>query len=133
MYFRLDQLVDSNSARLESMKAQQMDFQQRLDSFEHIQRLSRNTLDELKGETDKVQGPRDVRELKYKRRNRSKMNGNRVSSILDVVPFTFGVVMVFLCICFLIKYFYFFKHSLINFVLIFSNRSLPHCPSCFAK
>ncbi|XP_017098119.2 fibrinogen C domain-containing protein 1 isoform X2 [Drosophila bipectinata] len=45
---KLDQLVESSSARLESMKAQQMDFQQRLDSFEHIQRLSRNTLDELK-------------------------------------------------------------------------------------
>ncbi|XP_017098117.2 fibrinogen C domain-containing protein 1 isoform X1 [Drosophila bipectinata] len=71
---KLDQLVESSSARLESMKAQQMDFQQRLDSFEHIQRLSRNTLDELKGETDKVQGSRDVRESKYKRRNRSKMN-----------------------------------------------------------
>ncbi|XP_017070911.1 angiopoietin-related protein 7 isoform X2 [Drosophila eugracilis] len=45
---KLDQLVESSSAKMESMKAQQMDFLQRLDSFEHIQRLSRNTLDELK-------------------------------------------------------------------------------------
>lgn len=84
--------MESSSARLESMKAQQMDFQHRLDSFEHIQRLSRNTLDELKGETDKVQGPREVRELIYKRKNRRKMNGNRVSSIVDVVPIIFDVV-----------------------------------------
>ncbi|XP_037722185.1 fibrinogen C domain-containing protein 1 isoform X2 [Drosophila subpulchrella] len=45
---KLDQLVASSSAKMESMKAQQLDFKQRLDSFEHIQRLSRNTLDELK-------------------------------------------------------------------------------------
>ncbi|BFF99538.1 fibrinogen C domain-containing protein 1 [Drosophila madeirensis] len=45
---KLDQLVDSNAARMESLKAQQLNFQQRLDSFEHIQRLSRSTLDELK-------------------------------------------------------------------------------------
>ncbi|XP_023033399.1 angiopoietin-related protein 7 isoform X2 [Drosophila willistoni] len=45
---KIDNLVESNTGRMESLKAQQMDFQQRLDSFEHIQRLSRNTLDELK-------------------------------------------------------------------------------------
>ncbi|XP_068142845.1 angiopoietin-related protein 7 isoform X2 [Drosophila tropicalis] len=45
---KIDDLVASNTGRMESLKAQQMDFQQRLDSFEHIQRLSRNTLDELK-------------------------------------------------------------------------------------
>ncbi|XP_016966837.1 fibrinogen-like protein 1 isoform X2 [Drosophila biarmipes] len=45
---KLDRLVESSSARMESMKVQQLDFKQRLDSFEHIQRLSRNTLDELK-------------------------------------------------------------------------------------
>jgi len=72
----LDQLVASSSAKMESMKAQQLDFKQRLDSFEHIQRLSRNTLDELKGETDKVFGSRPVRELKHKLINRLKMNGN---------------------------------------------------------
>ncbi|KAH8268734.1 hypothetical protein KR018_000445 [Drosophila ironensis] len=71
---KLDHLVDSSSARLESMKAQQLDFQQRLESFEHIQRLSRNTLDELKGETDLVLGSRSVRQLKYKRKNRQNMN-----------------------------------------------------------
>ncbi|XP_036671968.3 fibrinogen C domain-containing protein 1 isoform X1 [Drosophila suzukii] len=71
---KLDQLVASSSAKMESMKAQQLDFKQRLDSFEHIQRLSRNTLDELKGETDKVFGSRPVRELKHKLINRLKMN-----------------------------------------------------------
>ncbi|KQS43512.1 fibrinogen C domain-containing protein 1 isoform X2 [Drosophila erecta] len=70
---KLDQLVESSSARMESMKAQQLDFLQRLDSFEHIQRLSRNTLDELKGETDQVFGPRNIRELKHKLRNRRKL------------------------------------------------------------
>ncbi|KRK01073.1 fibrinogen C domain-containing protein 1 isoform X1 [Drosophila yakuba] len=70
---KLDQLVESSSARMESMKAQQLDFLQRLDSFEHIQRLSRSTLDELKGETDQVFGPRNIRELKHKLRNRMKM------------------------------------------------------------
>ncbi|XP_022215487.2 angiopoietin-4 isoform X2 [Drosophila obscura] len=45
---KLDQLVESNAGRMESLKAQQLSFQQRLDSFEHIQRLSRSTLDELK-------------------------------------------------------------------------------------
>ncbi|XP_034655290.1 fibrinogen C domain-containing protein 1 isoform X3 [Drosophila subobscura] len=70
---KLDQLVDSNAARMESLKAQQLNFQQRLDSFEHIQRLSRSTLDELKGETDLTLGPRRVRELKQKLSNRRKM------------------------------------------------------------
>ncbi|XP_017009860.2 fibrinogen C domain-containing protein 1 isoform X1 [Drosophila takahashii] len=70
---KLDELVDSSSARMESMKAQQLDFKQRLDSFEHIQRLSRNTLDELKGETDLVFGSRHIRELKHKLNNRKKM------------------------------------------------------------
>ncbi|XP_034137207.1 fibrinogen C domain-containing protein 1 isoform X3 [Drosophila guanche] len=70
---KLDQLVDSNAARMESLKAQQLNFQQRLDSFEHIQRLSRSTLDELKGETDLTLGPRRVRELKQKLNNRRKM------------------------------------------------------------
>lgn len=74
--------MDSSAARMESMKAQQLDFQQRLDSFEHIQRLSRNTLDELKGESDKVLGPRAVRELKHRLRNRRKMNGNPQNSVL---------------------------------------------------
>ncbi|XP_043063719.1 fibrinogen C domain-containing protein 1 isoform X4 [Drosophila ficusphila] len=54
---KLDQLVESSAARMESMKAQQLDFQQRLDSFEHIQRLSRSTLDELK---DLSRNTRDV-------------------------------------------------------------------------
>ncbi|XP_030385695.1 angiopoietin-4 isoform X2 [Scaptodrosophila lebanonensis] len=45
---KINELVESNTARMESIKVQQLDFQKRLDSFEHIQRLSRNTLDELK-------------------------------------------------------------------------------------
>ncbi|XP_023173976.1 angiopoietin-related protein 7 isoform X2 [Drosophila hydei] len=45
---KVDQLLDSNTGRMESLKAQQLNFQQRLDSFEHIQRLTRHTLDELK-------------------------------------------------------------------------------------
>ncbi|XP_033160236.1 ficolin-2 isoform X2 [Drosophila mauritiana] len=59
---KLDQLVESSSARMESMKAQQLDFLQRLDSFEHIQRLSRNTLDELKDISRTV---RDVSQEQY--------------------------------------------------------------------
>jgi len=89
-YFRLDQLVESSSARMESMKAQQLDFLHRLDSFEHIQRLSRNTLDELKGETDQVFGPRNVRELKHKLRNRKKMKGN----ILEMSMLCYCIVFV---------------------------------------
>nr|AAL28518.1 GM10015p [Drosophila melanogaster] len=59
---KLDQLVESSSARMESMKAQQLDFLHRLDSFEHIQRLSRNTLDELKDISRTV---RDVSQEQY--------------------------------------------------------------------
>ncbi|EDW50350.1 ficolin-2 isoform X2 [Drosophila sechellia] len=59
---KLDQLVESSSARMESMKAQQLDFLQRLDSFEHIHRLSRNTLDELKDISRTV---RDVSQEHY--------------------------------------------------------------------
>ncbi|XP_017862974.1 PREDICTED: angiopoietin-related protein 7 isoform X2 [Drosophila arizonae] len=70
---KLDQLLDSNTGRMESLKAQQLNFQQRLDSFEHIQRLTRHTLDELKGETDQFLGPRQARELSYKQKNRNKM------------------------------------------------------------
>ncbi|XP_017029814.1 fibrinogen C domain-containing protein 1 isoform X1 [Drosophila kikkawai] len=81
---KLDQLVDSSEARMESMKVQQLNFQQRLDSFEHIQRLSRNTLDELKGETDQVFGPRAVRELKHRLRNRRKMND--ISRTVRAIP-----------------------------------------------
>ncbi|KAH8379324.1 hypothetical protein KR009_004182 [Drosophila setifemur] len=65
---KLDRLVDSSEDRLELMKVQQMNFQQRLDSFEQIQRLSRSTLDELKGETDKILSPRAIRQ-----RNRRMM------------------------------------------------------------
>uniref|UniRef100_A0A6P4DZB7 Angiopoietin-4 isoform X2 n=1 Tax=Drosophila rhopaloa TaxID=1041015 RepID=A0A6P4DZB7_DRORH len=45
---KLDLLRESNADRMESIKAQQLDFKLRLDSFEHIQRLSRETLDEIK-------------------------------------------------------------------------------------
>ncbi|XP_034108392.1 angiopoietin-4 isoform X2 [Drosophila albomicans] len=45
---KLDQMVEANTGRMESLKVQQLNFQQRLDSFEHIQRLTRHTLDELK-------------------------------------------------------------------------------------
>ncbi|KAM8709250.1 hypothetical protein ACLKA7_016111 [Drosophila subpalustris] len=45
---KVDQLLESSTDRMESLKVQQLNFQQRLDSFEHIQRLTRTTLDELK-------------------------------------------------------------------------------------
>lgn len=72
---RIDGLVESNAGRMESLKAQQLDFAQKLSSLEHIQRLSRSTLDELKGERDAVFGPRAVRQLKYKRKNRARLPG----------------------------------------------------------
>ncbi|XP_017842047.1 angiopoietin-related protein 7 isoform X2 [Drosophila busckii] len=70
---KIDKLLDSNEGRMESLKAQQLNFQQRLDSFEHIQRMSRRTLDELKGESDRMTGPRAARELKHKQKNQAKL------------------------------------------------------------
>jgi len=87
----MDQLLDSNTGRMESLKAQQLNFQQRLDSFEHIQRLTRHTLDELKGETDVFMGPRMARQLRQKQKNREKLKGkphklHRIQySVFDVV------------------------------------------------
>lgn len=60
---------------MESLKVQQLNFQQRMDSFEHIQRLTRATLDELKGETDVYLGSRVARQLRQKQKNRDKLKG----------------------------------------------------------
>ncbi|XP_039488357.1 fibrinogen-like protein 1 isoform X2 [Drosophila santomea] len=81
---KLDQLVESSSARMESMKAQQLDFLQRLDSFEHIQRLSRSTLDELK---DISRNVRDVSQQQYPILGTSASNESNlnVSSRLDAL------------------------------------------------
>ncbi|EDV96723.1 angiopoietin-related protein 7 isoform X2 [Drosophila grimshawi] len=59
---KIDQLLDSITGRMESLRAQQLNFQHRLDSFEHIQRLSRNTLDELKdlSRRERAAEPQDV-------------------------------------------------------------------------
>ncbi|XP_062129778.1 angiopoietin-4 isoform X1 [Drosophila sulfurigaster albostrigata] len=70
---KLDQMVEANTGRMESLKVQQLNFQQRLDSFEHIQRLTRHTLDELKGETDSYLGSRVARQLRQKQKNRAKL------------------------------------------------------------
>ncbi|KMY97384.1 angiopoietin-related protein 7 isoform X2 [Drosophila simulans] len=81
---KLDQLVESSSARMESMKAQQLDFLQRLDSFEHIQRLSRNTLDELKDISRTV---RDVSQEQYPSSGAGTFNESNLnlSSRLDAL------------------------------------------------
>lgn len=60
---------------MESLKAQQLDFTQKIASLEHLQRLTRSTLDELQGERDAVVGPRAVRQLKYKKKNRGRLQG----------------------------------------------------------
>ncbi|KAH8302126.1 hypothetical protein KR044_003034, partial [Drosophila immigrans] len=70
---KIDQMVEGSTGRMESLKVQQLNFQQRLDSFEHIQRLTRHTLDELKGETDAHWGSRVARQLRQKQKNREKM------------------------------------------------------------
>ncbi|XP_034481413.1 angiopoietin-related protein 7 [Drosophila innubila] len=70
---KIDQLLESSTGRMESLKVQQLNFQQRLDSFEHIQRLTRSTLDELKGETDVYLGSRVARQLRQKQKNREKL------------------------------------------------------------
>ncbi|KAM8709249.1 hypothetical protein ACLKA7_016111 [Drosophila subpalustris] len=70
---KVDQLLESSTDRMESLKVQQLNFQQRLDSFEHIQRLTRTTLDELKGETDVFIGSRVARQLRQKQKNRDKL------------------------------------------------------------
>ncbi|XP_043648911.1 fibrinogen-like protein 1 isoform X2 [Drosophila teissieri] len=81
---KLDRLVESSSARMESMKAQQLDFLQRLDSFEHIQRLSRSTLDELK---DISRNVRDVSQQQYPISGTGAFNESNlnVSSRLDAL------------------------------------------------
>lgn len=84
---RVDQLLDSNTGRMESLKAQQLNFGQRLDSFEHIQRLTRHTLDELKGETDKYLGSRVARQLSQKQKNRDKLRGKKQHRIEFPLPF----------------------------------------------
>ncbi|KAH8397461.1 hypothetical protein KR222_005185 [Zaprionus bogoriensis] len=45
---KVDKLLESSAGRMESLRTQQMNFQQRLDTFEHTQRMTRRTLDELK-------------------------------------------------------------------------------------
>ncbi|XP_064548939.1 angiopoietin-related protein 7 isoform X2 [Drosophila montana] len=72
---KVDQLLDSNTGRMESLKAQQLNFQQRLDSFEHIQRLTRHTLDELKDLSRQVRATPE--EQPYVATNMANLFGNQ--------------------------------------------------------
>ncbi|XP_030567213.1 angiopoietin-related protein 7 isoform X2 [Drosophila novamexicana] len=72
---KVDQLLDSNTGRMESLKAQQLNFGQRLDSFEHIQRLTRHTLDELKDLSRQVRATPE--EQSYVATNMANLFGNQ--------------------------------------------------------
>ncbi|XP_017127812.1 fibrinogen C domain-containing protein 1 [Drosophila elegans] len=56
---KLDQLEDSGTARIESIKAQQLDFNSRLDSIEQVQNLSRETLNYIKEHSRPTRGVSD--------------------------------------------------------------------------
>ncbi|XP_037940249.1 angiopoietin-related protein 7-like isoform X2 [Teleopsis dalmanni] len=63
---KLNKIDDSNTGRLESMSAQQMDFLKRLDSLELIERMTKRDVEELKGDNFP----------KRKRNNRNSFEGH---------------------------------------------------------